>query len=101
MIDWTGAGRGPRIVSLGCLLWAAAGDKHSLAAAISGYRESVTLEPGEIGRLGAAMRLRPLVLACWTFATGRDKLQGVADRWDQQRRLIDAASEHARAALSP
>jgi len=57
-------------------------------------------KPGEVGRLGAAMCLRPLVLACWTFATGRDNLRGVADRWDQQRRRIDAAAEHARAALS-
>jgi hypothetical protein len=78
---------------------AAAGERRSVAAAISSYRESVTLGPREVGRIGAAMRLRPL-LACWTFATGRDKLQGVAHRWDQQRRLIDAAAEHARAALS-
>jgi Ser/Thr protein kinase RdoA (MazF antagonist) len=48
LIDWTGAGRGPRIVSLGCLLWAAA---------------------------------------------------SVADWWDQHRRRVDAAAEHARAAL--
>jgi len=99
IIDWTGTGRGPRIVSFGCLLWAAAGDQGNVAAAISGYRHFVTLEPGEVDRLGAAMRLRPLILACWAFATGRDKLENVTGGWEHHTRRIDTALKHARLAL--
>jgi Ser/Thr protein kinase RdoA (MazF antagonist) len=97
LIDWTGAGWGPRIVSLGCLLWAAGG-RTNVAAVISGYRRFVTLEPGEVDRLGGATRLRPLVLACWTFAAGRDQ-RSDGGWWDQQRRRADAAAAHARTEL--
>jgi Ser/Thr protein kinase RdoA (MazF antagonist) len=96
LIDWTGAGQGPRIVSLGCLLWAAAGSKRHVAAVLAGYRQSVSLEPGEADRLGAAMELRPLILACWTFSTGRDTLDGVASWWDNHRRRIAAGLTYAR-----
>lgn len=95
VIDWSGAGWGPRVVSLGCLLWAAP-DKRSVSAAVSGYLESVAIEPAEVDRLAAAMRLRPLVLACWAFATGRGTLQSKVEWWEQQRRRIEAAASHAR-----
>lgn len=98
VIDWAGSGWGPRVVSLGCLLWAATG-KPNIEAALRGYREYVTIEPGETERLGAAMRLRPLVLACWAFATGRGTISGQADWWDQQRRRVDAIAGHARAVI--
>jgi Ser/Thr protein kinase RdoA (MazF antagonist) len=90
LIDWAGAGQGPRIVSLGCLLWAAAGNRANVAAALGGYRESISLGPAEASRLGAAMRLRPLILACWTFATGRDTLDNVSGWWDHHRQRVDA-----------
>ncbi|HEY2508978.1 MAG TPA: phosphotransferase [Streptosporangiaceae bacterium] len=99
IIDWAGAGWGPRIVSLGCLLWAA-GPGANLVAAITGYRQSVTLESAEIDRLDAAMRLRPLVLSCWTFATGRGSLQNAADSWDQHSKRIDRAAAQARRLLT-
>lgn len=83
IIDWGGAGSGLRIASLGCLLWAAATGKN-IAAAIAGSRQYLTLEPAEIDRLQAAMRLRQLVLACWTFATARDSLPSAAD-WGRAR----------------
>jgi len=95
IIDWAGTGRGPRIVSLGCLLWSAGPGKNT-AAAITGYREFITLEPAEVDRLHAAMRLRPLVLACWTFATGRDSLANVTDGWNHHLRRIDRAATDAR-----
>jgi Ser/Thr protein kinase RdoA (MazF antagonist) len=100
LIDWTGAGQGPRIVSLGCLLWAAAGSKRNVAAALAGYQQSVSLDPAETDRLGAAMELRPLVLACWTFATGRDSLDGVSAWLDNHRQRIAAGLAHARSLLT-
>jgi Ser/Thr protein kinase RdoA (MazF antagonist) len=96
LIDWAGAGQGPRIVSLGCLLWAAAPSKRNIAAALAGYQQSVSLEPAEADRLGAAMELRPLILACWTFSTGRDTLDGVTKWWDNHRQRTAAGLAHAR-----
>ena len=98
VIDWAGAGRGPRVVSLGCLLWAA-GDRRRVRAALSGYQESVTLTSEELDRLAVAAYARPAVLACWTFATGRDSLSGAANSWDQHRRRIDATIPDALAQL--
>jgi len=95
IIDWAGAGRGPRIVSLGCLLWSA-GPGQNAAAAIAGYRQSIMLEPAEVDRLHAAMRLRPLVLACWMFATGRDSLPNVTDGWNHHLKRIDRVANDAR-----
>ena len=38
---------------------------------MSGYRRQVTLEPAEIERIPAMMRVRPVVLAAWGFCLGR------------------------------
>jgi methyltransferase (TIGR00027 family) len=100
VVDWVGAGQGPRVVSLGCLLWAAAGTAGGAQAAASGYRESVTLEPEELDRLEAAMCLRPVVLACWMLGTGRGRVERVASGWRGQRAAIRAAAQEAAAVLS-
>jgi len=87
VIDWAGAGRGPRVVSLGCLLWAASScGRDGVRAALRGYQEVITLDPAEWDRLDAATKVRPLTLACWTFATGRDRLPGAAAWWRRERR---------------
>ena len=95
IVDWAGAGLAPRIASLGALLWAAALSSTRKAAnfanALGAYRSVVKLEPGEVAQLGAAMRARPLILACWAFATGRRELSDVAKQWDAQRAAIDRA----------
>jgi Ser/Thr protein kinase RdoA (MazF antagonist) len=99
VIDWTGAGWGPRIMSLGCLLWAAsAHGRVSTQAVVSGYRQSVTLEPAELEQLVPAMSLRPLVVSCWTFATGRDTLPAISEWWNTERGRIEVAAETVRAA---
>jgi Ser/Thr protein kinase RdoA (MazF antagonist) len=92
VVDWTGAGWGPRVMSLGCLLWAAsAHGAASVAAALAAYREIVPLEPEEMDRLPAAMRTRPLVLACWSFATGRAHLARAEAHWRQTERQLASA----------
>jgi methyltransferase (TIGR00027 family) len=88
VVDWAGAGWGPRLFSLGVLLWAA-GDAASVDAVAAGYRRHVRLEPAELGRLEAAIGLRAWMFAAWDFATGRRGLHGVVD---------DLAVERARAA---
>jgi Ser/Thr protein kinase RdoA (MazF antagonist) len=72
LVDWTGAGRGPRLWSLAFLLYAeATKEPRRVAAVLRGYREHVTLEAEELDRLGAVARARPLVFAAWSVCTGR------------------------------
>ena len=82
VVDWTGAGWFPRISSLGCLLWSAANSPACIRSALAGYRTGIQLEPLEIERLEFAMRTRPLVLACWSFATGRMALAEAVSYWE-------------------
>lgn len=99
VIDWTGAGWFPRISALGCLIWSAGQKPAWIQAAIAGYRSSITLEPVEIDRLASAMRARPLVLACWSFVTGRRPLADAVAYWEGQRSAISQAAVHAVSAL--
>jgi Ser/Thr protein kinase RdoA (MazF antagonist) len=82
IVDWAGAGRGPRLWSLGFLLWAAA-SRSRLEAVISRYTRRVTLEPEELDRLEGALWGRPVMLDCWSFATGRTPLAYAAERVEQ------------------
>jgi Ser/Thr protein kinase RdoA (MazF antagonist) len=72
LVDWTGAGTGPRAWPLAFLLYAE-GAKNPPRAdlVVSGYRRRVALEPAEIERIPAMMRVRPVVLAAWSFCLGR------------------------------
>jgi aminoglycoside phosphotransferase (APT) family kinase protein len=72
IVDWAGAGRGPRLWSLGFLLWAAGMRSPKLVElVISRYRRHVTLEPDELSRLAGAVKARPLLIDCWSVAHGR------------------------------
>ncbi|HEX3647123.1 MAG TPA: phosphotransferase [Pseudonocardiaceae bacterium] len=68
IVDWTGAGRGPRIWPLAFLLWAAARVHPRLVGlAFSYYRKHVELEPAELARLGDVRRgCRTVGLPCPT-----------------------------------
>jgi len=79
IVDWAGAGRGPRLWSLGFLLWAAASPPR-LESVISRYTRRVRLEPEELERLEGAIWGRPAMLACWVFATGRAPLASVVEQ---------------------
>ena len=81
LVDWTGAGRGPRLYPLAFLLWAAGcRGPARLDAVVAGYREHITPTDDEIGRLAGAIWARPLMLACWTVLAGRKGLaETVAD----------------------
>lgn len=82
IVEWAGAGRGPRLWSLGYLLWAAA-NQARFQAVISRYTRLVNLEPEELDRLEGAIWGRPVMLAYWSFATGRAPLARVAERVEQ------------------
>ena len=79
IIDWTGAGRGPRLWSLAFLLWAAnRGRGPCVEATMEGYRRDVALEDEERERLAATIAARPAVFCAWTFVTGRRSLADAA-----------------------
>jgi len=72
LIDWTGAGRGPRIASLALLIWAGGLHQGSWSpsrvdAIVAGLRSHIRLEESELDRLAAVMQIRPLVFACMRF----------------------------------
>ncbi len=99
-VDWTGAGWAPRVASLGCLLWAAsaAGPAAVDAVAIA-YRSDIQVERKELDDLPLAMRIRPLVLTCWTIATGRGSVTDGAARWKRDRARINRSARRARELL--
>jgi len=88
VVDWTGAGRGPRLPSLGLLLWAVGARSPKLLELVaSRYRRSVTLKPTELERLAGAIALRPLTLECWSFCAGRRSLEDAVARAEEAVRL--------------
>ena len=95
IIDWAGAGRGPRLWSLGFLLWAAASQSR-LEAVISRYTRRVSLEPEELDRLEGAIWGRPVMLDCWSFATGRIPLARAAERVEQAQLDARCVAANAR-----
>lgn len=62
LIDWAGAGIGPRLASLVLLLQV--GDA---ATVVDGYRTHVSLTDDELARLGAALRIRAWFWAAYYF----------------------------------
>ena len=100
ILDWAGTGWGPRLHSLGFLLWAAGRQSpRCVDAAIAGYRAHIEPRPEEIDRLAGAILARPLVLSCWSFSTGREPLADVAGRLASSEEDATAIAARARAAL--
>ncbi len=105
VIDWTGAGRGPRIVSLGVLLvLAVVRNSHNLGlaavdAVVAGYRSHVRLDAEELARLPDALRRPALVLDCYQFCAGAKTLQQTADGVPAMSRLAQAITARAREAF--
>ena len=91
IVDWAGAGRGPRLASLGFLLWVAGAQGQACVdSVVAGYRAHIELEAGELDFLEAAIAFRRLTLQAWSFCVGRQSLPQVVDRFP-------AARAHARA----
>jgi len=63
LVDWAGAGTGPRLASLAVLLHGA-GPEH-VADVLAGYRAHVGLTADEVDRVEGVLWIRPLWLACW------------------------------------
>ncbi len=90
MVDWTGAGRGPRLSPLAFLLWAAGCRGPSrLDAVVASYREHITPTGAELGRLAGAIWARPLTVACWAVLAGRKGLAETVADLAADRELAD------------
>ena len=100
VVDWTGAGRGPRLWSLAFLLWAAGdGGSGCIDAVVAGYRRHVELEPAELERLAGAIGARPLIFTCWGFCTGGEQLPDVLDAASRIRERAEAIAARAATGL--
>jgi methyltransferase (TIGR00027 family) len=94
IVDWTGAGRGPRVTSLGFLLWVAGWrDLKQVDAVMAGYNKHIQLGADELSRLAAVTRARPLVFESWAFCTGRKRLSDIADSLPDTLDRADAIAE--------
>jgi len=101
IVDWTGAGRGPRLWSIGFLLWAAGAlDLRLIDLVVSRYRRAVELEPAELDRLAGAIRGRPIMLETWSVCAGRRELAAAVDRVDRATELAESIAAVARRAFA-
>jgi Ser/Thr protein kinase RdoA (MazF antagonist) len=106
LIDWTGAGKGPRLLALAILIWNSAlaqgtAKGQRVNAAIAGYRSKVKIEDDEFARLYSAMSLRPLIFACWRFkyAVMAGKAPNGAEWWWPSDELTEMIAVNAQAAF--
>ena len=101
IVDWAGSGRGPRLWSLGFLLFAAGAlsPKH-VDLVISRYRRHTQLTPDELGRLPDAIRARPLMLDCWAVGTGRKPAHQVVSGLSRLTKRSERIAEQARDAFA-
>jgi Ser/Thr protein kinase RdoA (MazF antagonist) len=97
IVDWAGAGRGPRLWSLGFLLWTAGSrDPRLVQLVVSRYRRRVSLEAEELARLEGAIAGRPLMLDTWSYCHGHLALADAVERLDSDRELARRIAEAAR-----
>jgi Ser/Thr protein kinase RdoA (MazF antagonist) len=100
LVDWAGAGRGPRAWSLAFLLYAeGAKDLRRVDVVLAGYRRHVNLEDEELARLAAIAQARPLVLSVWSVCTGRSTPTEALAHAAEAKTLAEAIAARARAAL--
>lgn len=98
LVDWAGAGRGPRLASLAALLHTVGPD--CAADALAGYRRHTDLTTEELDRLEGVLWIRPLLLAawqCWLLCVSPKVGQAFVPRPEP---IVDLA-RRVRAALEP
>lgn len=102
LVDWAGAGVGPRAWALAFLLWAeAAKDPRRAALALAGYGRRIELQPEEVDRLAGMLRARPLIFDIWRLRHGAKTASAAAEDALERRRLADLLAQRVRAAIDP
>jgi hypothetical protein len=101
IVDWAGCGRGPRLWSLGFLLWAAGNrDLRLIEWVVSRYARHVQLEPEELARLEGAIWGRPLMITSWSVARGYRPAARALAEFPADRRKAAEIADRARAAFA-
>jgi len=97
LVDWTGAGRGPRVASFASLIWSLTSFAH-IDEAVGAYRNHSSLEAGELDRLEAALVGFPTVLLCWQLLFRKMPVRDVLHTITTQRERANRIADHVRAA---
>jgi Ser/Thr protein kinase RdoA (MazF antagonist) len=107
VIDWAGAGRGPRLASVAVMLWSNALSKggwspRRVDAVVAGYRLHGQLQEDELARLASVMRNRPLIFASSRFrhAIVAGEAPDGTEWWWPCDDLTEAIAQRARAAFA-
>jgi Ser/Thr protein kinase RdoA (MazF antagonist) len=101
LVDWTGAGRGPRLWSLALLLCSEAAKQPRRAGAVLlGYREHITLKADELDRLGTVAWTRRLILRAWSVCMGQTTPTQAMTAASQTKALTEIIATRARAAVT-
>jgi thiamine kinase-like enzyme len=101
VVDWTGAGQGPRMWSLAFLLLAAGGrGLDRVDRTVAGYLTQVRPEPEELDRLGGMIRIRPAMFGVWGVGQGRQSIARARHDVAEARELADAVAARARDAFA-
>jgi Ser/Thr protein kinase RdoA (MazF antagonist) len=101
IVDWAGAGRGPRLWSLAFLLWAGGvQDLRLVDVAVSRYRRHVQPTPDELRRLEGVLHARLLLIDCWSVAAGRRTPAQAAATLRWARRKAEAIAVRALAGFT-
>lgn len=100
IVDWTSAGRGARILSLGTLLRAGQLDLALVDAVVDGYAPHVRLEAHELERLPAAIRIQGLVLGAWGVGRGYVKVPDLIRDLAEERQASEQIAARAARGLA-
>jgi Ser/Thr protein kinase RdoA (MazF antagonist) len=99
LVDWTGAGLGPRVLSLANLL-AGVTNLDQVDAAMAGYRAHVSLTDVELDRLAGVLWGFPLIIDCWSVLVHDVPASDALAHLAAQRQRADAIAARARQALA-
>ena len=117
MIDWVGAGQGPRVAALGVLLYSCAVQapndvlespvamepdrmRQVVEAVVDGYCRHLVLTPVELESLPAAVRFRPVVIAARELAASIELGRpATVSGWSARYADADAVAVHAQVAM--
>jgi Ser/Thr protein kinase RdoA (MazF antagonist) len=102
VVDWAGAGQGPRVWALAFLLWSVGfgGDPRRVQRVVAGYRRHVRLEADELSRLGEIIRARPVIFDAWMFCLGRKTLEDAVRDARESRQRSREIADWARVAFA-
>ena len=90
LIDWTGAGRGPRLLSFAVLLGAALEAQQLAGPILRSYTRHVELTEEEVARLPGALCGFALLVGAWMHATFGTAAEPIVAAHDQRTEAADS-----------